>query len=171
MFCKKAVFKNFAIFTGKHLPWSLKACNFIKKRLQRRCFLRTPILKKSANGWFCRKITRGQYMSLSGCNFVLAKRDASNTKEGSHLAGMKLFTSQNIIYEEFLVLPGSWQNGVEFHPGQLGSCNHYLRSNVVNNQGFWHELISHQNQIETAVHVFSEIVFLKISEISLTEIC
>ena len=35
--------KNFSIFTGKHLCWSLFAglqgCNFIKKRLQHRCFL------------------------------------------------------------------------------------------------------------------------------------
>ena len=38
--------KNFKIFTGKHLCWSLffnkvaglQACNFIKKRLQRKCF-------------------------------------------------------------------------------------------------------------------------------------
>ena len=58
---KKAVLKNFVIFTGKHMCWSeylfnkvagLKACNFIKERLQDRCFpmnianfLRTPILK------------------------------------------------------------------------------------------------------------------------------
>ena len=41
-------FKNFAIFIGKHL----QSCNFIKKRLQHRCFsvyivkfLRTPALK------------------------------------------------------------------------------------------------------------------------------
>ena len=34
---KKAVLKNFTIFTGKHLCWSL-FFNFIKKRLQRRCF-------------------------------------------------------------------------------------------------------------------------------------
>ena len=34
------VLKNFAIFTGKHLCWSLfKACIFIKKKLQHRCFL------------------------------------------------------------------------------------------------------------------------------------
>ena len=46
-FMKKAVLKHFAIFTGK-----LQTCNFIKKRLQHRCFLvnvakflRTPILK------------------------------------------------------------------------------------------------------------------------------
>ena len=44
---KKAVLKNFAIFTGK-----LQACNFIEKRLQHSCFplniaklLKTPILK------------------------------------------------------------------------------------------------------------------------------
>ena len=55
-FCKRGVLKNFAIFTGKHLYWSLFAdlqvCNFIKKRLQSWCFpvntakfLRTHILK------------------------------------------------------------------------------------------------------------------------------
>ena len=49
--------KNFIIFTGKHLCWSLfliklQACKFIEKRLQHWCFplhvrkfLRTPILK------------------------------------------------------------------------------------------------------------------------------
>ena len=58
MFFKIGVLKNFANFTGKHLleslfekVASLKACNFIKKRLQHRCqvfpvkftnFLRTP---------------------------------------------------------------------------------------------------------------------------------
>ena len=56
---KKPVLKNFEMFTGKHLRWSLfliksqaKACNLIKKRVQRRGFpvnivksLRTPILK------------------------------------------------------------------------------------------------------------------------------
>ena len=45
---KKVVFKKFAVFTGKQLWWSLllikliklglQACNFIEKRLQRRCF-------------------------------------------------------------------------------------------------------------------------------------
>ena len=49
---KKAVLKKFAIFTRKHLCWSLWACNFIKKSFQHRCFpvniakfLRTPDLK------------------------------------------------------------------------------------------------------------------------------
>ena len=59
---KKAVFKNFSILTRKHLCWSLfmiksqafrsQTWNFIKKRLQHRCFsvntakfLGTPILR------------------------------------------------------------------------------------------------------------------------------
>ena len=60
MFHKKAVLKNFAIFTGRHLCWNLllnknaglQGPSFIKKRLEHRCFfaniekfLRTPILK------------------------------------------------------------------------------------------------------------------------------
>ena len=43
---KKAVFKIFGIFTGKKLSLTnfdknadLQACNFVKKRLQQRCFL------------------------------------------------------------------------------------------------------------------------------------
>ena len=49
---ENAVLRNFAIFTGKHLCWSLFLINFIKKRLQHRYFpenivelLRTPIMK------------------------------------------------------------------------------------------------------------------------------
>ena len=41
VFCKKGVLKNFAIFTGKDLCWSLfYVCgvNFIKKKLQHRYF-------------------------------------------------------------------------------------------------------------------------------------
>ena len=38
MFFKTGVLKTFAILTGKHLCWILKACNFIKKRLKHRCF-------------------------------------------------------------------------------------------------------------------------------------
>ena len=49
VFYIKSVLKNFRIFSGKHLHWSLFLINFIKKRLQRNCFpvniaksLRTP---------------------------------------------------------------------------------------------------------------------------------
>ena len=48
---KKGLVTNFAIFSGRHLCWSLFLLNFIKKRLQHWCFpvnieqlLRTPIL-------------------------------------------------------------------------------------------------------------------------------
>ena len=56
---KRAVLKNFAIFTGKHRCRScfllkVKACNFIRKRLRHRCFsvnivkfLRTSTSKKT----------------------------------------------------------------------------------------------------------------------------
>ena len=64
---EKTSLKNFAIFTGKHLCRSLFliklqinfSINFIKKRLQHRCFsvnidkfLITPILKNIWNGCF-----------------------------------------------------------------------------------------------------------------------
>ena len=49
---KKVVLKNFAMFTKKHLCWSLFWVNVIKERLQQKSFpvnntkfLRTPILK------------------------------------------------------------------------------------------------------------------------------
>ena len=64
-------------------------------------------------------------------NFVPAKQHSGRTKEGSRLAGMKLFTrnqSQDVIYEEFITLPGSRQNGTEFHSCQPGSCNHHLKN-------------------------------------------
>ena len=56
-FYKKEVLRDFPMFTGQHVCWSLfliklQAWNFIKKRLQHRCFpvntakfLRAPILK------------------------------------------------------------------------------------------------------------------------------
>ena len=53
IFFKKAALKNFAIFTAKHLCWSLlQVCNFMKKRLQisrffvnNSKFFRTPFWK------------------------------------------------------------------------------------------------------------------------------
>ena len=88
-FFKIGVVKNFVTFTGKHLCWSLflitlqvtklainipewcrrrsgvfivnfEACNFIKRRLQHRCFpmkfekfSRTPFLQNTSGGYFC----------------------------------------------------------------------------------------------------------------------
>ena len=41
---EKSVLKHFAIFTGKHLCWSL-FISFIKKRLKHRCFTATKFLR------------------------------------------------------------------------------------------------------------------------------
>ena len=69
VFHKKAVFKNLAIFIGKHLcrsafineNASFQSCNFIKKRVQHRCFpvtiakfLRTSVLKNICERLFKR---------------------------------------------------------------------------------------------------------------------
>ena len=70
---KKDILKSFLIFTEKHLCWSLflnknaglQSWNFIKKRIQRRCFLvntgkclRTPVLKNICERLFERFTTR-----------------------------------------------------------------------------------------------------------------
>ena len=59
----RGVLRNFVIFTGKHLWWSLfliklRACKFIEKRLQHWCFplharkfLRTPIQPAAASNY------------------------------------------------------------------------------------------------------------------------
>ena len=59
MFFKIGVLKNVAIFTGKHLCWSLKACNSFKKRLLHTGFpvnimkvLRMPFLQNTSGGCF-----------------------------------------------------------------------------------------------------------------------
>ena len=67
MFYKKAALKNLVILTGKHLCWSLffnknaglQSCNFLKKRLQHRCFpmniakfVRIPVMKNISRGLF-----------------------------------------------------------------------------------------------------------------------
>ena len=60
MFFKIGVLKNFANFTGKHPCQDLpQACNFIKERLQYRCFpeiyakfFRTPFSQNTSSGCF-----------------------------------------------------------------------------------------------------------------------
>ena len=63
MFFKIGVLKNFVIFTGKYLCWSLfliKLTPKTPKRLQHRCFFvniakfsRTPFLRNTSGGCFC----------------------------------------------------------------------------------------------------------------------
>ena len=71
VFYKKAALSNFAIFTGKHL----KACNFIKKRLQYKCFpvniadfLRTSILKN-----ICERLLLHLFLIKTSDAFAAAK--------------------------------------------------------------------------------------------------
>ena len=56
---KSSVLKQFAIFAGKHLCWSLFLINFVKRRLQHRCFpvniakfLRTAFWWNTSGGCF-----------------------------------------------------------------------------------------------------------------------
>ena len=54
------VLKNFVIFTGKYLCWSLflitwQACKFIEKRLQHWCF---PLHVRKLNTYFEKKTTK-----------------------------------------------------------------------------------------------------------------
>ena len=81
---EKSVLKNFVIFTGKQLCWSLffnkaadlQACNFIKRRLQYRCFLvsitkflRMPILKDNCK-WQLLNFQNLFSKNLLGANFL-----------------------------------------------------------------------------------------------------
>ena len=63
-------------------------------------------------------------------NFVLAKRDPDSIEKGSHLTRIKFFTCNRKVMMSlwwvYNTLPAFWQNGTEFHPCQLGSCNHHL---------------------------------------------
>ena len=56
---KTSILKKFAIFAGKYLCWSLFLINFVKRRLQHRCFpvniakfLRTAFLQNTSGGCF-----------------------------------------------------------------------------------------------------------------------
>ena len=84
----KYVLKTFAMFTGKHVCWSLflikfqvlKACNFIKKRLQHSCFpvniakffrmaffYRTPTVPVSSSCWITEVVSTKIFL-LQKCN-------------------------------------------------------------------------------------------------------
>ena len=70
---KQCILKNFSKFTGKQLCWSLfliklKACSFIKKRLQHMCFL--SILQNFSEHIFYR-------ISLDDC-FSMFEKDREN---------------------------------------------------------------------------------------------
>ena len=110
VFYKKAVLKNFAIFTGKYLCWSLfliklQACNFIKKRFQHRClpvniakFLKTANLKN-----ICRTAASVIFSSCSSCkscksqNLNLNLNQILSTKVCSNEISTTLSRSENVL--------------------------------------------------------------------------
>ena len=56
---------------------------------------------------------------LHGKTSTRQSRILSVQKRNPALPGRNfLHKSQDIIYEEFITLPGSWQNETESHPGQ-----------------------------------------------------
>ena len=71
MFFKITVLKNFTNFTGTHLCWSLllnkvsglKVCNFIKNRLQHRCF--TKKFAKFSRTTFFYRIPPVRYLAIA----------------------------------------------------------------------------------------------------------
>ena len=81
------VLKNFVIFTGKHLCWSLfliklQACKFIEKRLQHWCFplhvkkfLRTPILKNIRERLLLIILLVLSSLFVFGCFFTMIKKN------------------------------------------------------------------------------------------------
>ena len=94
VFHKKAVLKNFALFTGKHLCWNLcfnknaglQAWSFIKKRLQHRCFLaniekilRTLIMKTSLNGYLWETFSQKQNKTKQNKKTALKLRCLKNS--------------------------------------------------------------------------------------------
>ena len=75
MFYKKTVLKNFAIFAGKYLCWSLFLITVQAFRLQDRCFpvnfakyLRTAILKN-----ICQRLLLYLDLKNNGSNIFLSK--------------------------------------------------------------------------------------------------
>ena len=96
VFYKKTVINNFTMFTGKHVCWSLffnrntglEACNFIKKRLQHRCFL-------DYAAKFCTAILKNI------CDVFLHEEDVESESERIHSAykvKKTFLQKQNKIY-------------------------------------------------------------------------
>ena len=79
--------KDFVIFTGKHLCWSLfliklQACKFIEKRLQHWCFVlnvkkfsRTPILKNIREQLLLIIMLFLRNLIFFGCLFTMIKKN------------------------------------------------------------------------------------------------
>ena len=77
------------------------------------------------SAWSALQNYMGRFRRVKVGSRQYKRRILSCRNEAFH---MKL---QDIICEEFVILPGSRQNGTEFHTGQAGSCNQYLKSSIL----------------------------------------
>ena len=115
IFYKKAALKNFAIFTEKHLRWSLflkknaglHFWNFIKKMLQHRCFpvnitkfLRTAALKKVCQRLFERFAT---WANNTTSNIGSEEDIFSKTKHKKH-SKTQLDEKETCLFMMFLMI-------------------------------------------------------------------
>ena len=117
MFHKKAVLKNFAIFTGRHLCWNLffnknaglQGPSFIKKRLEHRCFfaniekfLRTPILKN-----ICERLLLRFSLELFSIwtNNMGSEEDVfSKTKQNKNRSKTQLYENKTCLFMMFFII-------------------------------------------------------------------
>ena len=114
MFFEKGDLKNFANFSEKHLCCnlfcSLKACNFIKKRLQDRCFpvkfskfLRTPFFTEHLWGLLLRLLGL-LVVGFKFCN----KSKIQYCKPSKPTKYKKYLINQALLKREDVVIPRGW---------------------------------------------------------------
>ena len=120
VFCEKVVFKDFAIYTWKRL----KACNFIKKKLQHRSFpmniaklLRTAFLMGQLR-WLLLEIASFPKKCSWDCNDInafsqlrkMTSRFDLLTRKFYRNSSFKLLTRRfNIYFSTFKLLTRSWK--------------------------------------------------------------
>ena len=117
MFFKIGILKNFANFRGKYLSWSLfsivtgaQACNFIKRRLQDRCFsckiceivkntfsYRTPPVAASETNWFNIETT---------CSLFTGDHSFENKVQYRRISDLELILKVKVLIK----WPKSWKS-------------------------------------------------------------
>ena len=129
VFRKKGVLKNFAIFTRKHLCWSLFSVfgvNFIKKRLQHRHFpmnitkfLGTPILK---NTWERQStFTWEAKWTQTGMRFHLGWKSHLGVESALYMYSLELSRNETQNGTDFISVI---LTEMKFKTGMRVSCEH-----------------------------------------------
>ena len=91
MFFEIGVLKGFAIFTGKYLCWSLflivaglKACDFLKKKLQYRCFPENIAKKNFKNSFFIEHLSKYPFL-IAVKFFLIVLSITTSCKSSEHM--------------------------------------------------------------------------------------